>query len=109
MLYKVINIEYCTPCDGVGIGDSIQKQTDRNVPLHKNSKTDNSDLRKKYLNHQLSIVFAKNLIKFREILSNSLKRCRRGWTEDTKPKYHPIFSAADQKVGNNYIHCKKLV
>ena len=53
-------------------------KTDRNVPLHKSSKTGNSDLRKKYLNHQLSIVFAKNLIKFYEILSNSLKRCSRG-------------------------------
>ena len=23
MLYKVINIEYCIPCNGVGVGDSI--------------------------------------------------------------------------------------
>ena len=43
------------------------------MPLRKNSKTDSSDLRKKYLNHQLSIAFAKYLIKFHEILSNSLK------------------------------------
>ena len=60
---KVIIIEYCTPCDGGGVREHNIK-TDRNVPLHKKSKTDNSDLRKKIFEPSTFHVFAKNLIKF---------------------------------------------
>ena len=78
-------------------------KTDRNVLLHQNSKTDKIVLRKKYSNHQLSIVFENYLIKFHEILSNSLNRCSRGCgrlTEDTKTKCNLIFQQWIQKKGN---------
>ena len=48
------------------------------MPLCTTSKTDNSDLRK-CLNHQLSVEFAKSLIKFSENLTNSLKRNSHEW------------------------------
>ena len=88
MLYKVTNIGYCAPCDGME-GRGFNLKMDRNVPLHKKSKTDNSELRKKIFESSTFHCFCKESHKIHEILSNSLKRCSHQWgrpTEDTKPK-----------------------
>ena len=54
------------------------KKNRQECAIHTHLKTDNSDLRNKYLDDQFSIVFTKNLIKLQESLNNNLKRCSRG-------------------------------
>ena len=46
MLYKFINIEHCTACDGVGVGDPILKNGQEYAILHK-FKEANSNFEKK--------------------------------------------------------------